>query len=108
MKIISFLITSIAVFSFSCEKGDPPIPCNNFIIRSIFIDSISNSDITGDTLNSKVRYIKDSIKYEVFSTNINIGLSSPIITKEISNIYSTRTIDLSNVSNNEDVYLIFH
>lgn len=108
MKIIPSLIIILAVFSFSCEKGDPPIPCNSFTIRSIFIDSISYSDITGDTINTIVKYIKDSIKYEVISTNINIGLSSPIISKETSNIYSTGLINLSNISNGEDIYLIFH
>lgn len=109
MRMLLFFMFVLGSFFYnSCtNKGDPPEICKNFVFRVVFIDSVKNIDVTGDTLNFDVKYLKDSIYYEVVSTNININFTKPTIDNNISNIYSTYPIDLSAISNNEQILLIF-
>jgi hypothetical protein len=103
-----YSIFSLILFSCANSEVDPAIPCNNFEMKSVFINTDGHADLTGDTINSTVQFLKDSVSYEIISPNVNVPLRKPIVTKNALNVFITAPFDLSRISDNETIFLIYH
>lgn len=110
--IFPFLFYSIfSLILFSCGNNvvvDPAILCNNYEVKSSFIGAIDHAELTGDTINSTVQFLKDSISYEIISPNVNVPLRKPIVTKSDWNLFTTVPFDLTHISGNDTILLIYH
>ena len=79
--IIYFTISSILIIGCG-SKPDKTI-CNEFFLKTNFIDSMSGNDLTGDSVYlSLTRYHKDSIRYAVLSEFDTTDLLEPVVKKE--------------------------
>lgn len=110
MKKVIFLSVLIAILHLGCGIVEPRTRCANFVFQTVIFDSILYKDLTGDTINTIVKYHKDSIKYKIISNNLNIDWTKPIISKYSNNfnVFSSLPYSLNNISDDEKLFLIYY
>lgn len=96
----------------SCKKcGDCMYTCDNFNFSFTVKDNISGLDITGDDLNQpNVRYLLDSIKYQVIAHQDTSPLFFPNINRSDSNTINVSYIfsDFNIQDPTGDYFFILH
>ncbi len=107
MKAIFLPFVACLLMIVGCGDDPDHIPvCRNFRLKAIFKNSIG--DVTGDAISGNVQFLKDSIKYEVVSSVVTVPVTSTIASHDVVNIFTTQPFDLSGISDNETILVIYH
>jgi hypothetical protein len=98
------------ILCIGCRSKPDKTTCKEFTITTIFIDSVSGHDLTGDSVALPfARYNKDSIRYMILSVFDTTDMLHPIITKVgLANNYTINYHFADNYQTNFGEYKIIY
>ncbi len=107
-KFFLACILILSLITTRCYVVDPFFPCTTIRIHTSFIDSMYR-DITGDSLNSIIKFHKDSIRYKIEGRNINTGILIPSVIDTLNkNSFSTEEFNVQSFQTTDVISVIYY